>query len=212
MPAPLVVALLALLALATAGLIVAETRGSKRGQWVFKPLASACFVAIPFAGGGPVGLEGALIEAALVLAFLGDFCLIPDDARVFRVGIVLFLAAHLAFGAAFVVPGLDAARFTGAVVLTTVAGILLARWILPRVPRALKPAVGAYMVVISVMLVLAVATTRSALWAGGAALAFYLSDVTVARHRFVAREPLNRVVGLPLYYGAQAALALLALS
>jgi len=32
---------------------------------------------------------------------------------------------------------------------------------------------------------------------------FWVSDVGVARDRFVARSPLNRYLYLPLYYGAQ---------
>ena len=39
------------------------------------------------------------------------------------------------------------------------------------------------------------------------AVAFFLSDLTVARDRFVAREAVNRLVGLPLYYTGQFAIA-----
>jgi hypothetical protein len=46
-----------------------------------------------------------------------------------------------------------------------------------------------------------------ALWGNGvilaAAVAFYLSDLAVARDRFVAPGFRNRLWGLPLYYGAQ---------
>jgi hypothetical protein len=39
------------------------------------------------------------------------------------------------------------------------------------------------------------------------ALLFYLSDLLVARDRFVRPGIVNRVVGLPLYYAAQLLLA-----
>jgi hypothetical protein len=39
------------------------------------------------------------------------------------------------------------------------------------------------------------------------ALGFYLSDVFVARNRFIKPEYLNRFIGLPLYYGGQFLLA-----
>lgn len=39
------------------------------------------------------------------------------------------------------------------------------------------------------------------------AIAFYLSDVFVARDRFVKNEFLNRLAGLPIYYAAQFMLA-----
>ena len=32
---------------------------------------------------------------------------------------------------------------------------------------------------------------------------FYLSDIMVARDQFVVNAYINRIVGLPLYYGAQ---------
>ena len=41
-----------------------------------------------------------------------------------------------------------------------------------------------------------------------AAVAFYLSDVSVARDRFVAPGFGNRIWGLPLYYAAQLLFAL----
>jgi uncharacterized membrane protein YhhN len=39
------------------------------------------------------------------------------------------------------------------------------------------------------------------------ALAFFLSDLSVARNRFVAPGFVNRLWGLPLYYAAQLLLA-----
>jgi uncharacterized membrane protein YhhN len=39
------------------------------------------------------------------------------------------------------------------------------------------------------------------------ALGFYVSDVFVARNRFIKPEFLNRLIGLPLYYGGQFLLA-----
>jgi hypothetical protein len=39
------------------------------------------------------------------------------------------------------------------------------------------------------------------------ALSFYVSDVFVARQRFVKSAFLNRLIGLPLYYGGQFMLA-----
>jgi hypothetical protein len=39
------------------------------------------------------------------------------------------------------------------------------------------------------------------------ALSFYLSDIFVARYRFVKKEFMNRLIGLPLYYTGQFLLA-----
>ena len=40
------------------------------------------------------------------------------------------------------------------------------------------------------------------------ALLFYVSDLAVARHRFVKAELLNRAIGLPLYYAGQVLIAM----
>ena len=46
------------------------------------------------------------------------------------------------------------------------------------------------------------------LLAFGGALSFYLSDLFVARQRFLKAEFVNRLIGLPLYYIGQFLLAL----
>ena len=67
----------------------------------------------------------------------------------------------------------------------------------------------AYVAVISSMVLLAAGTVgadaRPAILIG--AVAFYVSDLAVARHRFVAKTFWNKTWGLPLYYGAQLVLA-----
>ena len=49
------------------------------------------------------------------------------------------------------------------------------------------------------------AAGRIAAFAG--ALLFYISDIFVARQRFLKAEFVNRLIGLPLYYGGQFMLA-----
>jgi uncharacterized membrane protein YhhN len=69
--------------------------------------------------------------------------------------------------------------------------------------------VTAYVVIISAMVAAAIGAT-----AAGAtgliligAIAFYVSDLAVARNRFVAPGAINRYWGLPLYYLGQLLLA-----
>jgi uncharacterized membrane protein YhhN len=82
-------------------------------------------------------------------------------------------------------------------------------WLRPNLGPMLVP-VAAYIVVISVMVAAAwVAYINPALnWKGAwslfiGALCFYASDIFVARDRFKKNEFLNRLLGLPLYYGGQ---------
>ena len=70
----------------------------------------------------------------------------------------------------------------------------------------LRAAVVVYCAVISVMLWLALGVDRLEVRLG--ALLFYLSDLLVARDRFVRPGLVNRVVGLPIYYAGQLLLAL----
>jgi hypothetical protein len=54
------------------------------------------------------------------------------------------------------------------------------------------------------------AFTRGVLpWTAAAgAILFYVSDLAVARHRFIQRSFINRALGLPIYYLGQLLLAL----
>jgi len=74
--------------------------------------------------------------------------------------------------------------------------------------------VAAYIIVISVMVIGAGtvlgdtgvdSTGRLAVLIG--AVCFYVSDLFVARDRFLESQFVNRLIGLPLYYGGQFVLA-----
>jgi uncharacterized membrane protein YhhN len=70
--------------------------------------------------------------------------------------------------------------------------------------------VAAYIAAISVMVALAAASclARPAAAPISGAVAFYLSDLSVARDRFKTRSFLNRAWGLPMYYLGQLLLGL----
>jgi uncharacterized membrane protein YhhN len=190
----------AILALA---LVYAEYIDSRAGRWIAKPLASLSFVV---AGAKALPLDGTfgrLMLAGLVLAALGDVLLIPR--RLFLAGVGAFLLGHVLYAVAFVARGvlpLGSAIALAPVMLATGAAL---RWLYPHVPRAMTGAIVAYCVVISSMVVLAAGTREG--WIIAGAIAFYASDLAVARNRFVKESFVNRAWGLPLYYGAQLALA-----
>lgn len=199
-----------LCAAAVAGLLWAEYRGSARGLWLFKPVASLAFVWAGLAAGGLDSDYGRLILAGLVLCLAGDLLLIPHGRPgVFRAGVFAFLAGHVAYSAAFLTKPLDPFGLAaGAIVLAVVVGGSLA-WLRSALPRDMVWPVRVYMIVIGLMSALACGVTA----AGGpwtvavGALAFTASDLSVARDRFVQHDFLNRAWGLPLYYGAQLLLA-----
>jgi uncharacterized membrane protein YhhN len=68
-----------------------------------------------------------------------------------------------------------------------------------------------YLIVISIMVWGGLSTfLRGVLpWtAAVGAVLFYLSDLAVARHRFVRESFLNRAIGLPVYFSGQILLAM----
>lgn len=192
-----------------AALLVAERFESQAGRWIAKPLASVGFIATALAAGATSSRYGTTVLVALVLGFLGDALLIPAASAAFLAGLASFLLGHLAFAVAFVVRGVEPSLVLGASVLLAVPAALAWRWLAPHVPAKMRAPVIAYIGVISVMVAAAAGTLRSA---GGAsvligAMMFFVSDLAVARQRFVERTFWNKTWGLPLYYGGQLVLA-----
>ncbi|MCP3985278.1 MAG: lysoplasmalogenase [bacterium] len=193
-----------------AALLVCQYRDYRPGIIVAKLTAASSFVWAAVAWGAMDNPYGQIILLGLVLCWLGDALLLPPGQSLwFQLGIGAFLSGHLAYAVAFLqgplsLPGLGIAAL-GLAVFT----FLVLRWLAPYVPPDFKLPVTAYMCVISVMVVLAigssVATGRPAAAIG--AVAFALSDVSVARDRFVAPGFGNGVWGLPLYFASQFVLA-----
>ena len=173
-----------------------------------KLAASLAFVAVGFAAGGLDTTFGTIVLVGLGLSLCGDLLLAIDGRGPFVAGLVAFLAAHLAYIAAFAERGLGDGIYLP-LIGVTVAAVAIGSWLLPTVPRELKLPVIGYIAAISVMVALAVSTHgligdwRIPI----GAVAFFVSDITVARDRFAAPDLLNRIVGLPLYYGGQLLLA-----
>jgi uncharacterized membrane protein YhhN len=202
--------LVAATVVAVIGLLLSEHRGWRPGVWVAKPLASTGFIAVALAAGALETPYGQAVMVALVLCWVGDVFLIPKGASaLFLVGLVSFLLGHVAFAVAFTLCGPDPLWMAIAAVLLLPPALLVLRWLHPHLPEKMKAPVVAYVTVISLMLVTAVgaaaATGRCAIGLG--AICFYLSDLHVARHRFVSQSFWNKSWGLPLYYAAQLILA-----
>lgn len=193
--------------LALGALLYAEAQ-RPRMRRLPKMAASTAFVGVALAVGALDSTFGELMLVGLILSWLGDLFLTYDGRTPFVAGLIAFLLAHIAYVVAFVNRGLGDAFYTPAVAVLLVA-IPVGRWLLPTVPRELKAPVVAYMTAISLMVATAVSTnTKEADWRIPiGAIAFYLSDIGVARDRFARPGLVNRLVGLPLYFGGQLLLA-----
>ena len=196
-------------AVAVAALVLAEAREARVAKAVTKALASLAFVAVALARGALDHGWSTSLLVGLGFALVGDLCLLSHARRAFLAGLGAFLVGHALYAVAFGQRGLDATGALVAAPAVAIALVVVGRWLLPHVDGAMRGPVLAYMAVISIMVVTAAATFAHArswpLLVG--AVAFYLSDLAVARDRFVAPGLVNRLWGLPLYYGAQLVLA-----
>ena len=175
-----------------------------------KTLASICFVALSlFTHQATSTSFGTAIFVGLCLSLVGDVLLLFTDKRVFMGGIFAFLLGHIAFTVAFFLRGVALGPLEGSLLIALLLGGLVLRWLLPHAGD-LKGAVILYVLVISVMVPAAIgsAVRTGAYLPAAGALAFYVSDLSVARDRFVRESFVNRLWGLPLYYFAQVLLAL----
>ena len=205
-PPPLAAA--AVCAGAAVTLLWAERRQWRPGLWAAKVAASTAFVAAGWLWGAWASAYGRLVLVALALSWLGDVLLIPRDRRSFLAGLGAFLLAHVAFAAAFAQRPQSAGALAAGAVAMVAFGLVILRWLWPRLDRRMRPPVACYVAAISAMVAFAcgAAPGMGVALALGAA-AFAISDVFVARHRFVAASFVNKLLGLPLYYAAQLVLA-----
>ena len=197
----------------TVGTVIALVWSEARrpeARRVSKMLASSGVLAVALAAGSLTSSYGRWVFVGLALSWLGDLLLTVERRSGFLGGLIAFLLAHVAYGIGFTVRGIEPSWALTAAVPIVIAAIAALRWLGPHLDVALRGPVLAYVVVISLMLIAAVGTVgREADWRiAVGAVAFYLSDLAVARNRFVSPGFINRAWGLPLYYSAQLLLAL----
>lgn len=194
--------LTAALVVAVGGLVWAEARQDPARR-VWKVAASASFLLIAVDGYESFTWSP-WIMAGLVLSAIGDVALIGRARGPFLAGLSAFLLAHLAYAGGFLVAGPD--WLASGLVAAGLAILfwVVARWLLPHTGDLRGPVVS-YMLVISAMVALAagVAIEGAPTATFPAAALFYVSDLAVARDRFVNPGADNRVWGLPVYYLAQ---------
>ena len=197
------------------GLLVAEKQESIAGKLITKTPLSMLFVLVALIQPRPDPFYYRLMTAGFLLSLLGDILLVFYQRPLFLAGLISFLMAHVFFVLAML--GLGSGL---PIIWFLLCGVLLVAgggvyfWLKPHLGNMKVPAM-AYMVVISCMLAGAGRVLldpagvpgggRGAVFTG--ALLFYLSDLFVARDRFMEKSFVNGLLGLPLYYAAQFFLA-----
>lgn len=191
-----------------AGLLWGEASDRSALRAITKPVATLGFIVASIGHGALESRYGQIVFLGLILGALGDVFLLGSGRKAFIAGLVSFLLGHVAYVVAFGTLDVDL-RAAAAVALPVAIFMLgIARWVFPHAPEMRLP-IAAYMLVISLMLIVAIgagAAGAPAIIPIGATL-FTVSDITVVRHRFVKAEASNRLVGLPMYYVAQLLIA-----
>ena len=190
-------------------LLTGEALAKTKVVRISKPLASLGFLIAAIGFGALDSLYGYLILIALIFSFAGDVLLLPKSSRYFYFGIISFGTAHIIFAIAFILPGINiVAAITAAVILAGLLGYT-GFWIYPHLSENMRTIVIIYLIVIGAMTAIAGGSSFN----GGpvtifiGAVLFAISDLAVARNRFVSPGFSNKIWGLPLYYSAQLILA-----
>lgn len=206
---------------ATIVLVYSEYAKAMTLRTLSKFVASSSFVAIGLQafqiGHDPARVGyGQVIFVGLVFGAIGDIALLGKSSRAFLAGLGAFLVGHIGYVVAIgylVAPG---SWLSGAGLLAgvpVVAGGIALAMLWPKLGEMRIPVI-AYVLAIVTMVVAAIAAwrtealpdpqrTRLAL---GAVL-FFISDLAVARDKFIAPGVANRLWGLPTYFGGQLLIA-----
>ncbi len=190
--------------------VAASWKGVRPAAVMAKVAASTSFVAIALVNGAAATAYGWAILAALIFSWLGDMLLLSRKSMIFLTGMATFFIAHVAFSAAFAMKPVSIGIFAAGLAATGVFGAVILRWLWPFLRGPYRFAVPLYLAAIMVMVSLAVAASVAALppIVALGAVAFALSDISVARDRFIERDVFNKAWGLPLYYLAQVIFAI----
>jgi uncharacterized membrane protein YhhN len=195
------------------GLLVFEKNGNQKGKLATKTILSCLFIFTALVQSHPIAGYFYILLIGLIFCLGGDVFLALRRDRMFLYGLVSFLLGHVFYaGCFFYVADISHWTWIGTCIgLVASGGVFL--WLRPHLGSMRIPVV-AYIVVITVMLVgawtvfcdVGVAFSgRLSVFSG--AVSFYVSDLFVARDRFLKMEFKNRLFGLPLYYFGQFLLA-----
>jgi uncharacterized membrane protein YhhN len=209
-------------AVACVVLVGAEYKHARMLRIVAKCVASLAFIVVgaaaidphlrhPIAAANPV--QSAIL-IGLVLGAIGDVALLGTGKRAFLAGLVAFLFGHLMYvlaAADHVRPSQWLYEGRPYAFIPIVVGIAALTWLWKHLGSMRLPVI-VYVLVIVAMVVGAIAVARAIpapateahrhRFLIGAVL-FFISDLAVARDKFIEKGFSNRAWGLPTYYAGQ---------
>jgi uncharacterized membrane protein YhhN len=207
------VLIIILAAILLCGVLFFEKRKSRSGLVPAKTVLSLLFILAVLIQPHPISRYYHFLLIGLICCLGGDICLALPQKKMFLVGLFFFLVGQLSYIFGFFSVA-ETSTWTWIGLLTVcVLSIWIYSWLRPHLGSMNIP-VLLYVIIISIMVSGAWTVLgdldlhrsgRIMVFVG--ALSFYFSDVFVARDRFIGRQFLNRLVGLPLYYAGQFLLA-----
>ena len=197
-------------------LVRAALTGEKKQEYILKPLSSilAIVIALLSCTDARYNLTYTiLIVTGLLFSLGGDIVLMFESGKIFVIGLVLFLIAHIAYAAGFsAFSGFHPRDIFSAIVLLAIAAILF-RFLRKGLGNMMIP-VLIYITVINVMVHRAFSTTeldffnlQQALCISIGAVLFSISDIMLALNRFAKPFKYHRL-NLAFYYAGQLLIAL----
>jgi len=195
------------------GVLHFEKKKNRIPRIIAKFTLSFLFVLTALLQPRPIPVYFNYLLVGLIFCLVGDVCLALPQKKAFMGGLVVFLLGHVLYIFSFssLVP--VSKWFSLWALIIVAISALIFFWLRLHLKSMMIP-VLIYILVITIMAIGALAVFwKSTFQISGraliliGALCFYISDIFVARHRFIKEEYRNRLVGLPLYYTGQFMLA-----
>jgi len=195
------------------GLLFFERNENQKGKLPTKTILSCLFILIALLQPHLFSEYFYILLIGLIFCLGGDVFLALPQQRMFLYGLVSFLLGHVCYVICFFyVADLNPWTWGGGAIGLAISSLVF-YWLRRHLGPMLVP-VTAYIFVITAMVIGAftvlgdtrLPSTGRFLVVFGA-VSFYISDLFVARDRFLKTEFSNRLLGLPLYYTGQFLLA-----
>jgi uncharacterized membrane protein YhhN len=195
------------------GVLYYEKKKDRIPLLITKSILSLLFVMTAPLQPHPVPAYYHYLLIGLIFCLVGDVCLALPQKKAFMGGLAAFLVGHVFYILSFLsLTSIFSWISTGVFIIFGISAFIFF-WLRPHLRSMLIP-VLTYILVITVM----ASGAWTVFWMSSfpisgrtlilvGALCFYVSDVLVARNKFIKEEYRNRLLGLPLYYAGQFMLA-----
>jgi len=195
------------------GVLYYEKKKDRILLLITKSVLSLLFVITALLQPHPVPTYYHYLLIGLIFCLMGDVCLALPQKKAFMGGLAAFLVGHVFYIVSFLSLTSIFHWISPGLIIFIGMSALIFFWLRPHLRSMLIP-VLLYILVITVMASGAwTVFWKSSFQISGRALllvgafCFYVSDVLVARNKFIKEKYRNRLLGLPLYYAGQFMLA-----